>query len=56
MLGDNPWLWCWPTVPPGNGLKYPVVDPNGEWMELQGRAAEFSRRMGAWERGGAVEP
>lgn len=22
MLGKNPLWWCWPTTPPGNGLKY----------------------------------
>lgn len=33
-MGDKPYLWCWPTVTPGNGLKYPVVDPDGEWTEL----------------------
>ncbi|KAI0640069.1 palmitoyltransferase PFA4 [Trametes polyzona] len=26
VLGANPLLWCCPTVPPGNGLKYPLAD------------------------------
>ncbi|KDQ63231.1 hypothetical protein JAAARDRAFT_147325 [Jaapia argillacea MUCL 33604] len=34
VLGDNPWLWCWPTVPPGNGLKYALADGHGKWIEL----------------------
>ncbi|KAI0778969.1 zf-DHHC-domain-containing protein [Trametes elegans] len=34
VLGPNPLLWCCPTVPPGNGLKYPIAEgddsPAGE--------------------------
>ncbi|OBZ79551.1 Palmitoyltransferase PFA4, partial [Grifola frondosa] len=26
MLGSNPLLWCCPSVPPGNGLKYPLAE------------------------------
>ncbi|KAH9849211.1 palmitoyltransferase PFA4 [Lenzites betulinus] len=25
MLGSNPMMWCCPTVPQGNGLKYPLA-------------------------------
>ncbi|EIN13917.1 zf-DHHC-domain-containing protein [Punctularia strigosozonata HHB-11173 SS5] len=35
VLGSNPLLWCCPTVPPGNGLKYDMTTDYGEWMELQ---------------------
>ncbi|KAL7285081.1 hypothetical protein ACG7TL_000173 [Trametes sanguinea] len=34
VLGSNPLLWCWPSIPPqGNGLKYPLAsgdDSGGE--------------------------
>ncbi|RPD57081.1 palmitoyltransferase PFA4 [Lentinus tigrinus ALCF2SS1-6] len=26
VLGPSPLMWCCPTVPPGNGLKYPLAD------------------------------
>ncbi|KAI0673782.1 zf-DHHC-domain-containing protein [Trametes maxima] len=26
VLGTNPLTWCCPTVPPGNGLKYPLAE------------------------------
>ncbi|KAG9222487.1 hypothetical protein CCMSSC00406_0002822 [Pleurotus cornucopiae] len=26
ILGTNPWLWCWPTVTPGTGLKYDLAE------------------------------
>ncbi|KAF9820053.1 hypothetical protein IEO21_01715 [Rhodonia placenta] len=26
VLGDNPLLWCWPTVTPGTGLKYQLAE------------------------------
>ncbi|THH27665.1 hypothetical protein EUX98_g6523 [Antrodiella citrinella] len=26
VLGDNPWLWCWPTKPSGTGLKYQLAE------------------------------
>ncbi|KAK7063949.1 Palmitoyltransferase PFA4 [Favolaschia claudopus] len=25
ILGKNAWLWCWPTVTPGSGLKYELT-------------------------------
>lgn len=27
-------MWCCPTVPPGNGLKYPLADGDGKWVEF----------------------
>ncbi|KAI0078856.1 zf-DHHC-domain-containing protein [Panus rudis PR-1116 ss-1] len=30
VMGDNPLLWCWPTVPPGNGLRYPLAEGHGD--------------------------
>ena len=56
MLGDNPLLWCWPTVPPGDGLKYPIANPQGEWIELQNpREPEADTKP--WQRGtGFAEP
>jgi palmitoyltransferase ZDHHC6 len=29
-------MWCCPTVPPGDGLKYDLAVGEGEWIELQG--------------------
>ncbi|KAJ7040294.1 zf-DHHC-domain-containing protein [Mycena alexandri] len=26
VLGQNPWLWCWPTTTPGTGLKYQLTE------------------------------
>ena len=34
VLGPNPLLWCCPSVPPGNGLKYPLADGDGKWIEF----------------------
>ena len=34
VLGPNPLMWCCPTVPPGNGLKYPLAEGDGEWIDL----------------------
>ena len=34
VLGPNPLMWCCPTVPPGNGLKYPLADGDGKWVEF----------------------
>ncbi|KAJ7161254.1 zf-DHHC-domain-containing protein [Mycena crocata] len=31
ILGQNPWLWCWPTTTPGTGLKYKLTE--GDDME-----------------------
>ena len=28
VLGPNPLLWCWPTVPPGDGLNFEIVQGN----------------------------
>lgn len=28
VLGPNPLLWCWPTVPPGDGLTFEIVQGN----------------------------
>ena len=25
VLGPNPLLWCWPAVPPGDGLSFEIV-------------------------------
>lgn len=27
-------MWCCPSAPLGNGLKYPVVEADGKWFEL----------------------
>ncbi|EJC98733.1 zf-DHHC-domain-containing protein [Fomitiporia mediterranea MF3/22] len=40
VLGKNPLLWCWPSVPPGNGLKFPVADADGRWFALNDRQRE----------------
>ena len=37
VLGPDPLLWCWPTVPPGNGLKYPLADGEGKWIQCEMR-------------------
>ncbi|KAJ6609380.1 DHHC palmitoyltransferase-domain-containing protein [Mycena sp. CBHHK59/15] len=26
ILGENPWLWCWPITTPGNGLKFKLTE------------------------------
>ncbi|KAF9647436.1 zf-DHHC-domain-containing protein [Thelephora ganbajun] len=34
ILGPNPLLWCWPTVPPGDGLSFEIVQDGeytGQW-------------------------
>jgi hypothetical protein len=41
ILGNNPLLWCCPTVPPGTGLKYQLSVADGEWNE---QAAAQNRR------------
>jgi len=33
VLGKNPYLWCWPTKTPGNGLRYELTD--GEELEQE---------------------
>lgn len=54
MLGDSALWWCWPTVPRGSGLKYPVADPEGEWTELQ-QAGGLLRRD-PWAERDTIEP
>jgi len=41
VLGNDPLLWCWPTVPPGTGLKYQLAVADGEWVELNTRRARY---------------
>lgn len=45
MLGSNPMMWCCPTVPQGNGLKYPLAQGDGEWMELARRDPRLDTRV-----------
>ncbi|RDX51137.1 palmitoyltransferase PFA4 [Polyporus arcularius HHB13444] len=33
VLGPNPLMWCCPTVPPGNGLKYPLAEGDDSGVE-----------------------
>ncbi|CAL1694424.1 unnamed protein product [Somion occarium] len=40
ILGKNPLFWCWPTVPPGTGLKYPLAEGHSEWIELYKSGSE----------------
>lgn len=40
VLGKNSLLWCWPTVPPGDGLKFTVMEGSGKWIELNRRRRE----------------
>lgn len=40
ILGQNPLLWCCPSVPQGDGLKYQVVETDGRWIELNYRRRE----------------
>ncbi|TFY83342.1 hypothetical protein EWM64_g663 [Hericium alpestre] len=42
MLGKNPLLWCWPTIPPGTGLKYQLAE--GE--DARRRSASQRRQAG----------
>lgn len=37
VLGKNPLLWCCPSIPPGDGLKYSVIEKDGTWVELNYR-------------------
>lgn len=34
VLGRDPIWWCWPTVPPGTGMRYPLAEGHSEWIEL----------------------
>ncbi|EKM61619.1 uncharacterized protein PHACADRAFT_84866 [Phanerochaete carnosa HHB-10118-sp] len=56
VVGGNPWLWCWPGPPKGDGLKYPLADPTGEWVELQPQSEDWNRRMDAWKSHDVAEP
>lgn len=35
VLGDNPFLWCWPQPMRGSGLKFPVAEGTGKWIEFR---------------------
>ncbi|KAG5342039.1 hypothetical protein C0989_005719 [Termitomyces sp. Mn162] len=37
VLGKNIFLWCWPRPAIGNGLKYEMIDSDGEWTSLSVR-------------------
>ena len=38
IFGPNPLLWCWPLREvPSSGLKFPVADGHGEWIEFARR-------------------
>ncbi|KAG8895783.1 Palmitoyltransferase [Tulasnella sp. 403] len=34
ILGDNPLLWCWPQTMKGSGLRFPVAEGTGKWIEF----------------------
>jgi palmitoyltransferase ZDHHC6 len=40
VLGKNPLMWCCPSIPAGDGLKYPIVEADGRWSELTVRHRE----------------
>ncbi|TDL20993.1 zf-DHHC-domain-containing protein [Rickenella mellea] len=35
VLGPNPLFWCWPSIPPGNGLSFRVSAQDGKFIELR---------------------
>ena len=38
IFGSNPLLWCWPLREvPTSGLKFPVANGHGEWIEFARR-------------------
>ncbi|KIM82364.1 hypothetical protein PILCRDRAFT_478089 [Piloderma croceum F 1598] len=37
VLGENPLMWCCPTITPGTGLKYQLADGDGKWIEFAER-------------------
>jgi hypothetical protein len=38
IFGSNPLLWCWPLWEvPTSGLKFPVANGHGEWIEFARR-------------------
>ncbi|KAK7695072.1 hypothetical protein QCA50_002262 [Cerrena zonata] len=45
VLGKSPVWWCWPTVPPGSGLRYPLAEGHSEWIELYKSGHEGPRDM-----------
>ncbi|KAG9000441.1 Palmitoyltransferase [Tulasnella sp. JGI-2019a] len=34
VLGDNPLFWCWPQRMRGSGLRFPVAEGTGKWIEF----------------------
>jgi len=49
VLGNNPFLWCCPTVTPGSGLKYQLVESDGKWMDLLTSKAHVRGHDGGWD-------
>ncbi|KAF8215863.1 zf-DHHC-domain-containing protein [Mycena galopus ATCC 62051] len=50
ILGKNPWLWCWPSVTPGSGLKYELTEDDGKWVQMTKIPQEGERRRdAAWK-------
>ncbi|TFK56613.1 palmitoyltransferase PFA4 [Heliocybe sulcata] len=67
VLGNNPWLWCWPTVVPGTGLKYQLAEssephsqsfwPPEDLAEQQDEDHEFELPTSPWTyENGALNP
>ncbi|KAF8899051.1 zf-DHHC-domain-containing protein [Infundibulicybe gibba] len=62
VLGSNPLLWCWPTVPPGTGLKYQLSsDDEGSmavWPPRDPReTSEFQLPASPWTyENGSLNP
>jgi len=44
VLGPNPLLWCWPSVTPGNGLRYQLTPGEGVLVELSTIREDYERR------------
>ncbi|KAG8984251.1 Palmitoyltransferase, partial [Tulasnella sp. 427] len=42
ILGSNPFLWCWPTVVKGDGLRFPVAAGTGKWIEFHRQPQDSS--------------
>ena len=49
ILGNNPLLWCFPTVTPGSGLKYEVAESDGKWTVSALKVGDVRRRDGGRE-------
>ncbi|KAJ6575439.1 zf-DHHC-domain-containing protein [Mycena capillaripes] len=49
VLGQNPWLWCWPTITPGTGLKYQLTESEGKWVEMVRAPEREPREDPGWE-------